>query len=123
MRVSWDDQALRNMWTAYIFPRQENAADMLGEHHRQMAATKKLCEKDEEVFEKAVEISKHSEEIGRLMRIVDKETDACEMNQDRGTEDYKRSQSTDEQRQQYSGKTADMGAHVTGLLARRKAVY
>lgn len=123
LRVSWDDQALRSMWSSYIFPRQENAADMLEEHGRQMEATKVLCIKDEEVFEKAVEIGKHSEEIARLMDIVARETEACEMNLDRGTEDYKHSQAVDECAQEYNKKTADMGVHVTALLARRKAVY
>lgn len=123
LRVSWDDQAFRNMWTAFLYPREENASEMLEEHRQQMESAKLLCKKDEEVFVKSLEIGKRSEEIVRLMKMMEREAEACEMNLDRGNENYKHSQETDGQAETTGKKREERGSHVSALLSRRKGVF
>lgn len=76
MRIYWDDEASRTLWSQYAYPQNEDATRLIAYKKEMLASTQQAIGQADMLFQCALTVFAESEQIALLLKEAEIETDA-----------------------------------------------
>lgn len=107
MRIYWDDEASRSLWSRYAYPQNEDATRLIEHKKELLSHTEDSLRQADSLFRSALSVFEESERIALFLRDAEMETDA-------GTAHYQNAR-------EYAGRVEDAAPGVDAGLMRLDA--